>query len=75
MSTRFRIKELRQQKGFTQVQFSAMMGVQQNTVSQWETGCRNPSSSILPLLADMLGCTIDELYEHDSPIGTSQSSA
>ena len=75
MSTRFRIKELRQQKGFTQIQFSAMMGVQHNTVSQWETGCRNPSSSILPHLADILGCTIDELYEHDLPIGTSQSSA
>ena len=67
MSANFRIRELRQQKGITQAQFAAMMNVQQNTVSQWETGCRNPASSILPQLADTLGCTLDELYEQGSP--------
>lgn len=67
MSANFRIRELRQQKGITQAQFAAMMKVQRNTVSQWETGCRNPASSILPQLADTLGCTIDELYVPGSP--------
>ena len=67
MSANFRIRELRQQKGITQAQIAAMMKVQRNTVSQWETGCRNPASSILPQLADILGCTIDDLYERDSP--------
>lgn len=62
MSTYFRIRELRQQRGITQAQLAALVGVQQNTASQWETGDRRPPSIILPRLADALGCTIDELY-------------
>lgn len=54
MNACFRIRELRQQRGITQMQFANIMGVQQNTVSQWETGSRNPASSILPRLAKAL---------------------
>ena len=73
MSACFRIRELRQQKGITQAQFATMIGVQQNTVSQWETGCRNPASPILPRLADALSCTIDELYKPLVSAGRSSS--
>ncbi len=62
-----RLVELRKKYGLTQSELAILVGVQQNTVSQWESGKRNPSSSILPRLADALGCTIDELYERDSP--------
>lgn len=57
-----RLEELRKRSGMTQRELAAMMGVQQNTISQWETGTRNPSSTNIPRLADILGCTIDELY-------------
>lgn len=79
MNTRFRIRELRRERGITQAQLAALLGVQQNTASQWETGDRRPSSSILPRLAAALDCTIDELYEQvpteQQDIGVSQSSA
>lgn len=35
------------------------------TVSQWETGSRNPSVELLPKLASVLGCTIDDLFRKD----------
>lgn len=76
MSVLFRIKELRLQRNITQAEFAALLGSKQNTISQWESGTRHPSSSVLPRLADALGCTIDELYERDC-LGndTGQSSA
>lgn len=80
MSTCFRIRELRQKKRITQAQLAANLGLRSSsTITMWETGDRTPSSSILPRLADALGCTIDELYERDSPdlvgTGISQPSA
>ena len=65
MSTMFRIRELRQERGMTQSQLAKGMGLRSaSAVTMWETGDRNPPSSILPQLAEILGCTIDELYAH-----------
>ena len=63
----FQIRALRQERGLTQAQFASRIGAQQNTVSQWESGKRNPPSSILPQLAEVLGCTIDELFGRSPP--------
>ncbi|MFQ8761840.1 helix-turn-helix domain-containing protein [Intestinimonas butyriciproducens] len=71
MSTIFRIRELRQERGMTQAQLAKGMGLRSpSAITMWETGDRNPPSSILPQLANVLACTIDELYirellEHD----------
>lgn len=70
----FQIRALRQERGLTQAQFASQIGAQQNTVSQWESGKRNPPSSILPLLASALGCTIDDLFGR-SPPGEDRDSA
>ena len=80
MNTCFRIRGLRRRSGITQAQLAASLGLRSSsTITMWETGDRNPSSSILPRLADALGCTIDELYERDSPepvgVGAGRSSA
>lgn len=56
------IKRLRKEAGFTQGQIAELLSVGQNTVSMWETGCAKPSVDKLPMLAKILGCTIDELY-------------
>lgn len=59
----FRIRELRQSQGMTQAYLAAKLGLKsQSTVAMWENGSRNPPSTILPTLADTLGCTIDELF-------------
>lgn len=71
MSTYFRISELRKESGMTQVQLAKAMGLSTSTVGMWESRARKPSSSILPQLAGVLGCTIDELYV----CGANQSNA
>lgn len=68
MSTIFRIRELRQMQGITQAQLAQKMKLKSaSTITMWESGDRNPTSEILPRLADVFGCSIDELYRRDSP--------
>lgn len=62
-----RLEELRKERSMTQRELAALAGVQQNTVSQWESGKRNPSLKFLVILSKIFGCTIDELYGRDSP--------
>lgn len=57
-----RIQELREAANLTQVQVALRMGVSQNTVSQWENEVALPRTRDLPLLANVLSCSIDELY-------------
>lgn len=63
------LRELRKERGLTQVQLAEMMSVTQGAVSGWESGTALPQASQLPRLADLLGCSIDALY------GRSQSPA
>lgn len=56
----------------TQQELAEKMGVQQNTVSQWESGLRNIPSKLLPILADTLHCTIDELFGREAPQKTGE---
>ncbi len=64
----FRIRELRLGKGLTQAQLSRNLGLKsQSTVAMWENGHRKPPSTILPRLAEELGCTIDELFAREPP--------
>lgn len=56
-----RIMQLRKEKGFTQEQLAEMMGVSAQAVSKWENDVSCPDISILPLLAEKLGVSTDEL--------------
>lgn len=60
------IKKKRLSCLLTQAELATNLGVSQNTVSQWETGVRNPNIKLLPRIADILGCTVDELLRKDS---------
>lgn len=63
MSKVFRIRELRQAAGMTQAQLAEKMNLKSaSAITMWESGDRNPSSDVLPRLAEVLGCTIDGLY-------------
>lgn len=66
MSTCFRISELRRESGMTQAQLAKTMALSTSTVGMWESGARKPPSSILPQLANVFGCAIDELYKHSA---------
>lgn len=68
MNTIFRIRELRQMRDMTQAQLAKAMNLKSpSTVTMWESGDRKPSSEILPRLARVLGCTVDDLYIHNPP--------
>lgn len=58
-----RIKVLREAAGISQGNLAAQMGVSQSVLSNWETEVALPKSRDLPRLANVLGVTIDELYE------------
>ena len=64
-----RIKELREALGLTRIQLADRLGVSPVAVRKWELGMAKPSADKLPILADLLHCTIDALYGREPPGG------
>lgn len=56
----------RRAKGMTQQQLADCIGVTNRAVSKWETGQGLPDVSVLPDLARVLACTVDELLAGES---------
>lgn len=48
-----RLKELRKEKGMTQIELAAALGVSSGTVAMWETGKRKPSFEMMERLTDV----------------------
>ena len=48
-----RLKKLRKEKGMTQTELAASLGVSSGTVAMWETGKRKPSFEMLERLTDV----------------------
>lgn len=57
------IHELRCKQGMTQVTLAKQLNVSQSTIAMWESGARKPDIVMLKRLADILGCTTDELLK------------
>lgn len=57
------IAALRKEKGLTQRELSEMLCVSDKTVSHWERDETSPDISLLPLIADIFGITVDELLK------------
>lgn len=55
------IKRKRQSLGITQAELANLLGVSPTTVSMWEVGKSHPRVTLLPRVAELLGCTVDEL--------------
>ena len=49
--------------GFTQAALAEAMGIERARLAMWESGYAWPSAAFLPKMADLLCCTIDELYQ------------
>lgn len=58
-----RLKELRKERGITQLKLAMDLGLSQNTVSRYETGEREADYKTLIMLADYFGVSIDYLLE------------
>ena len=64
------ILKKRQAAGMTQEQLAAQVPCSRASIAQYEIGLKTPSVSIVARLADVFGCTVDELIgrgndEHD----------
>jgi len=56
------IKEKRLIAGFTQAYVATKLGLKnKSTVAKWETNGRFPRVELLPKIATLYGCTVDEL--------------
>ena len=56
------IARKRKELGMTQEQLAGALGISYQAVSKWENELSSPDISTLPLLADLFGITIDELF-------------
>lgn len=61
------IKTRREGIGLTQAQFADSLNVSRATVAMWETEKSYPRADLLPKIAQILGCTIDDLYADEPP--------
>lgn len=57
----------RKAAGLTQEWLALQLGVTRSALSMWEISAAWPSASILPKLADLLLCSIDDLYVAPTP--------
>ena len=60
------IAKLRKKNGMTQLQLASRINVSDKTVSKWENGNGFPEISILPVLSDVFGVTIDYLLKGEA---------
>lgn len=49
--------------GMTQAQLAASVGCAQKDISRWENGSRNPKTDSLQKIAQVLGCTMEDLIQ------------
>ena len=57
-----RLKEARTEKGFSQAELAALVGVSRNTVSSIETGQFNPTAKLALVLCTALDKKFEELF-------------
>ena len=60
-----RLSELRKTKNISPKQLSEIFNVAQNTVSQWETGKRDPDTATLKKISDFFDVSVDYLLGND----------
>lgn len=58
-----KIKSLREEKGLTQEQLAQKLKLDRSTIAKWETGEAMPRTDKLPILAEILGCSISDLFK------------
>ena len=62
-----RIADARKNKGYTQEEFSQLLGVSPQAVSKWENGISCPDIMLLPKISQLLEISTDELLTGNAP--------
>lgn len=59
------ISKYRKRSELNQVELAEKLGVSFQAVSKWETAKCAPDIALLPVMADLFGCYIDELFSRE----------
>ena len=57
-----RLREIRTERGMTQVQIATALGITKNAITNWETGLGMPETGNIVPLCTYLQCTADDLF-------------
>lgn len=57
-----KIKKYRKEERLTQGQFATILGVSHQAISKWERVECYPDITILPSLAKVLGCKVEDFF-------------
>ena len=57
-----KIKSFRYENRLTQEQFATSLGLSPQAISKWERGECYPDITFLPILAETLGCTVNDFF-------------
>lgn len=60
------IRACRIKVGYSQAELANLIGVSDAAVCMWETGKTAPRAALLPKLAALMNCTVDDLLKDDS---------
>lgn len=63
-------RKFRKRAGLTQTELAKKIDMTQAAVGSWERGEAYPRVAKLKELADLYGCTVDELLQEDTDEGT-----
>ena len=55
--------DIRKKRGLTQEQFAELIGVDQRTVSAYETGSRRPSYEVIGTISGIFNVPIEQLWQ------------
>ena len=68
-----KLKELRMQRGISQVKLAMDLHLTQNSISRYENNQREADYETLIRIADYFDVSLDELLERDYPQGSKQN--
>lgn len=63
-----RVAELRKARGMSQTALARTLNVTTQAVGAWEVGRNTPKTEMLPKLAEVFDCTIDELFSEKKEV-------
>ena len=66
-------KYYRRATNLTQIEAAEKLGVSNTTISMWETGETLPNPRLLPAIAKLYHCTVDELLADADPEPSEES--
>ena len=61
------MRAMREKKDMSQQAVALEIGVERSTVAKWESGTSRPRAELLPKLAKLFGCSIEELLVPGGP--------